>query len=105
LPRTASLLVSHACTWAGTHTHRHVCIQCTYTSAYSQIHTHKHACPRTYTHAAAATHTALPATCTQLANALEGTPAASTVSLADLVVIAGAYAVQLCDGPAIEVGC
>eukprot|EP00967_Tisochrysis_lutea_P074405 scaffold99939_cov19-Tisochrysis_lutea.AAC.1 len=39
----------------------------------------------------------------QLAKAIEGTPAGSVVSLADLVMLAGAYAVELCNGPKIEV--
>jgi len=38
----------------------------------------------------------------QLAKAIEGTPAGSVVSLADLVMLAGAYAVELCNGPKIE---
>jgi len=39
----------------------------------------------------------------QLAKALKATPAASSVSNADLIALAGAYAVKLCDGPDIEV--
>ena len=39
----------------------------------------------------------------QIAQALEGTPAAGQVSKADLIALAGAKAVAVCGGPSIDV--
>lgn len=39
----------------------------------------------------------------QVQQALKGSPAESTVSAADIIVLAGAYAVALCGGPQIKV--